>query len=86
MDAAGHLYALMQASRPGDFTTYTESGRPIKPMEIDAFSYFVTRGAKVLSVIRINDMDRHSTEIINAKAAKAKIQVCLVIVSKRLMG
>ncbi len=68
MDAAGHMYALMQASRPGDFTTYTESGRPIKPMEIDAFSYFLSRGAKVLSVIRINDMDRHSTEIINAKA------------------
>ena len=67
-DAAGHLYALIQASRTGDFTTYTESGRPIKPMEVDAFSYFLGRGAKVMSVIRINDMDRHSTEIINAKA------------------
>lgn len=67
-DAAGHLYVLMQAVRRGDFTTYTESGRPIKPMEIDAFAYLINRGAKYLSVVRINDMDRHSTEIINAKA------------------
>ncbi|MCG3205236.1 MAG: hypothetical protein KCHDKBKB_01955 [Elusimicrobia bacterium] len=67
-DATGHLYALIQASRASDFTTYTESGRPIKPMELDAFSYFLSRGAKVMNVIRINDMDRHSTEIINAKA------------------
>ncbi len=68
MDAGGHLAALVQAVRPGDFTTYTESGRPIKPMEVDALSYFVNRGAKVMNVIRINDMDRHSTEIINGKA------------------
>lgn len=67
-DAAGHLYAMIQASRDGDFTTYTESGKPIKPMEMDAFSYLVNRGARVMNVIRINDMDRHTTEIINAKA------------------
>ncbi len=68
MDAAGHLYAMMQAARAGDFTTYTESGRPIKPMEVDALSYFASRGAKIISIIRINDMDRHSTEIVNGKA------------------
>jgi hypothetical protein len=62
-DAAGHLYALIQASRAGDFTTYTESGRPIKPMETDAFSYAIGRGARIMNVIRINDMDRHSTEM-----------------------
>lgn len=67
-DAAGHLYALIQAARTGGFTTYTESGRPIKPMEVDAFSYFTGRGAKIMSIIRINDMDRHSTEIVNPKA------------------
>lgn len=67
-DAAGHLYAMIQAARDGDFTTYTESGKPIKPMEMDAFSYLINRGARVMSVVRINDMDRHSTEIINAKA------------------
>jgi len=67
-DAGGHLYALVQASRDGDFTTYTESGKPIKPMEMDAFSYFINRGARVMNVVRINDMDRHTTEIVNAKA------------------
>lgn len=67
-DAAGHLYALIQSARPGDFTTYTESGRPIKPMELDALAYLINRGAKIMSIIRINDMDRHSTEICNTKA------------------
>lgn len=66
-DAAGHLYALIQAARSGDFTTYTESGRPQKP-ELDAFSYLLGRGGRYLSVVRINDMDRHSTEIVNARA------------------
>ncbi len=68
MDAAGHLYALLQAIRPGGFTSYTESGRPIKPMEMDAFGYLSSRGGRLLSIIRINDMDRHTTEIINPKA------------------
>ena len=67
-DAAGHLYAFLQATRTGGFTTYTESGRPIKPMEMDALAYLGGRGGKILSIIRINDMDRHSTEIINGKA------------------
>lgn len=67
-DAAGHLYALLQAARTGGFTTYTESGRVIKPMETDAFSYLMQKGAKIMSVIRINDMDRHTPEIINPKA------------------
>lgn len=67
-DAGGHLYALIQAARNGDFTTYTESGNPIKPMEVDAFSYLINRGARLMSVVRINDMDRHSTEIVNPKA------------------
>lgn len=66
-DAAGHLYALVQAARDGDFTTYTESGRPRKA-EVDAFSYLLGRGGKILSVVRINDMDRHTTEIVNARA------------------
>jgi hypothetical protein len=69
-DAAGHLYALLQSARAGDFTTYTESGRPIKPMEMDALSYLSSRGAKILNIIRINDMDRHTTEIINPKALR----------------
>ncbi|OVE78261.1 hypothetical protein BVX98_00905 [bacterium F11] len=67
-DAAGHLYAFLQAARQGDFTMYTESGRPIKSMELDALGYLATRGGNILSIIRINDMDRHSTEIVNAKA------------------
>jgi hypothetical protein len=67
-DAAGHLYALIQAARTTGFTTYTPSGRAIKPMELDAFSYAISRGAKIMSVVRINDMDRHTTEIVNAKA------------------
>jgi hypothetical protein len=67
-DAAGHLYALIQAARTGGFTTYTPSGRPIKPMELDAFSYAISRGAKYMNIIRINDMDRHTTEIVNGKA------------------
>gem|GEM_PF-4496214 len=67
-EAAGHLYAFLQSVRPGGFTTYTPSGRPIKPMEQDALSYLYQRGARYLSIVRINDMDRHSTEIVNAKA------------------
>ena len=67
-DAAGHLCALLQAARQGDFTTYTESGRVQKPMELDALGYLSGRGGKYLSIVRINDMDRHTTEIINAKA------------------
>lgn len=66
-DAAGHLYALIQAARDGDFTAYTESGRPQRP-EVDALSYLSSRGGRILSVIRINDMDRHTTEIVNARA------------------
>jgi hypothetical protein len=67
-DASGHLYALLQACRAGDFTSYTDSGKPIKPMEIDAFSYALSQGAKYLNVVRINDMDRQTTEIINPRA------------------
>jgi len=67
-DAAGHLYALMQAARPEDFTSYTETGRPIKSAEVDGLSYIASRGGKILNIVRINDMDRHSTEIINPKA------------------
>ncbi|MFN0117720.1 MAG: hypothetical protein ACKVQC_05425 [Elusimicrobiota bacterium] len=67
-DAVGHLYALIQAARTGGFTTYTESGRPIKPMELDAFFYLESRGASFLNIIRINDMDRHTVEIINPKS------------------
>ena len=45
-DAAGHLYALIQAARTTGFTTccYTPSGRAIKPMGLDAFSYVISRG------------------------------------------
>ncbi len=74
-DAAGHLYALIQAARNGDFTTYTESGRPIKPMELDALAYFSSRGAKILSIIRINDMDRHTTDIVNPKALAYALKI-----------
>jgi hypothetical protein len=73
-DAAGHLYALIQAARTGGFTTYTPSGRAIKPMELDAFSYAISRGAKYLNIIRINDMDRHTTEIVNAKALSVALR------------
>lgn len=74
LDAAGHLYALLQAARPGDFTTYTDSGRPIKPMEVDALAYLLGKGGKYLSIIRINDMDRHTTEIINPKSFSYALQ------------
>jgi hypothetical protein len=74
-DAAGHLYALIQAARPTGFTTYTPSGRAIKPMELDAFSYAISRGAKYMSIIRINDMDRHTTEIVNAKALSVALRL-----------
>jgi hypothetical protein len=67
-DAAGHLYALLQAVRPGDFTVYSESGRPLKSQEVEALGYLAGRGGRYLNIIRINDMDRHTTEIINAKA------------------
>jgi hypothetical protein len=67
-DAAGHLYALMQAARSGDFTTYSESGRPLKSQDTDGLAYLAGRGGEILNIIRINDMDRHSTEIINTKA------------------
>ena len=75
LDAAGHLYALIQAARTTGFTTYTPSGRAIKPMELDAFSYAISRGAKYLSIIRINDMDRHTTEIVNSKALSAALRL-----------
>jgi hypothetical protein len=68
VDAAGHLYALMQAARSGDFTTYSESGRPLKSQDTDGLAYLANRGGDVLNIIRINDMDRHSTEIINTRA------------------
>lgn len=68
IDAAGHLYALMQAARAGDFTTYSESGRPLKSQDTDGLAYLAGRGGEILNVIRINDMDRHSTEILNPKA------------------
>jgi hypothetical protein len=68
VDAAGHLYALMQAARAGDFTTYSESGRPLKSQDTDGLAYLAGRGGEILNIIRINDMDRHTTEIINAKA------------------
>lgn len=67
-DAAGHLYALLQAVRPGSFTTYTPSGSPVKPMEQDALGFLYAKGGRILNIIRINDMDRHTTEIINTKA------------------
>ncbi len=73
-DAAGHLYALIQAARDGDFTTYSESGRPQHP-EVDALSYLSGRGGKILSIIRINDMDRHSTEIVNARALTYALEI-----------
>jgi hypothetical protein len=37
-------------------------------METVALAFLLARGAKIMSVIRINDMDRHSTEIVNGKA------------------
>lgn len=68
IDAAGHLYALLQAARSGDFTTYSESGRPLKSQDTDGLAYLAGKGGEILNIIRINDMDRHTTEIINPKA------------------
>jgi len=68
LDAAGHLYVLLQAARPEDFTSYMDSGRPIKSREVDGLGYLANKGRKIINVVRINDMDRHSTEIINPKA------------------
>lgn len=67
-DAAGHLYALLQSVRPGDFVTYSETGRPLRADDFEALGYLAGRGGKFLNVIRINDMDRHTTEIVNTKA------------------
>jgi hypothetical protein len=66
-DAAGHLYALRQAARPGAFRTYA-GPHAAAPGDADAFGYFAARGGRVISIVRINDMDRHTTEIVNAKA------------------
>lgn len=68
MNPAGHLYALLQAARAEDFTVYSETGRPLKSPDVDGLAYLRQRGGKILNIIRINDMDRHTTEIINAKA------------------
>ncbi len=67
-DAAGHLYAMIQAARPGNFTCYDESGRPGKLSGEDAFGYLAELGGRFLNIIRINDMDRHSVEIINPRS------------------
>lgn len=67
-DAGGHLYALIQAARPKGFVTYDPTGKQTRSTEIDAFTYLSRRGGRYLNVIRINDMDRHTTEIINPKA------------------
>ena len=75
LDAAGHLYALIQAARPGGFTTYTDFGHPIMPSAIDALDYLAQRGGTVLNIIRINDMDRHTTEIINGKALNYALEM-----------
>lgn len=67
-DAAGHLYAFLQATRKGGFVTYDKNGRPVAPSDVDALTYLESRGAKYLSIVRINDMDRHSVEIANPKS------------------
>jgi len=74
-DAAGHLYALVQAARKGDFISYSASGEPIRHPDIDAFEYLAGQGGRILSVIRINDMDRHTTEIVNAKAVSFALRM-----------
>lgn len=68
LDASGHLYALLQASRENQFISYTKNGMASRHNQGDAFSFLSKKGAKVINIIRINDMDRHSSEIINAKA------------------
>ncbi len=67
-DAAGHLYALLQCVRKGDFITYSVKGEKVRDSGREALEYLIDRGGKILSIVRINDMDRHTTEIINPKA------------------